>query len=130
MRYFMGLFAVAITCSSANAFDLDGAWSTNPENCAKMFEKNNNRISFTHNSDVFGSGFIVEGDQMKGPAKACKIINRKQGGDVVHLIASCTTDIAVLGTQEVSAKINNDDQLTRIYPEFPEMGISFSRCKL
>jgi hypothetical protein len=45
------------------------------------------------------------------------------------LIASCTTDIAVLGTQEVSGKIDNDNQLTRIYPEFPEMGVPFYRCK-
>jgi hypothetical protein len=109
---------------SADAFDLNGAWSTNEENCGKMFMTENNKLTMTRNSDVFGSGFIVEGDQLRGPARACKIINRKVQGDVLHLIASCTTDIAVLGTQEVSAKINNDNQVTRVYPEFPEMGIS------
>ena len=115
---------------SAYAFDLNGAWTTNPENCSKVFERKNNDISFTHNSDVFGSGFIVKGDQVRGPAKTCKITNRKEEGSVLHLIASCTTDIAVLGTQEVSAKINDDNRLTRIYPSFPEMGIPFFRCRL
>jgi hypothetical protein len=125
------LFCACVLFSfSAHAFELNGAWSTNPENCGKMFETKNNRVSFTRNSDVFGSGFIVEKDQVKGPAKACKITKYKEEGGALHLIASCTTDIAVLGIQEVSAKINNDDQLTRIYPEFPEMGISFHRCKL
>jgi hypothetical protein len=115
---------------SANAFDLDGAWTTNPENCDKVFETKNSRISFTHNSDVFGTGFIAEGDQLRGQAKSCKINNRKEENGVLYLIASCSTDIAVLGTQEVSAKMDNDNQLTRIYPSFPEMGISFYRCKL
>jgi hypothetical protein len=115
---------------SANAFDLNGAWTTNEENCGKIFVKKSNRITMPRNSDAFGSGFLVEGDQIRGPGKACKITNRKEEGGVLHLIASCTTDIAVLGTQEVSAKIVSDNQVTRIYPSFPEMGISFYRCKL
>jgi hypothetical protein len=114
---------------SANAFDLNGAWTTNPESCGKIFVTENNRISMTRNSDVFGSGFIAEGDQIRGQAKACKITNRKEDNGVLYLIASCSTDIAVLGTQEISAKMDNDNQLTRIYPSFPEMGISFHRCK-
>jgi hypothetical protein len=115
---------------SANAFDLNGAWTTNEENCSKVFVKKNNRVTMPRDSDAFGSGFIVEGDQMRGQAKACKIINRKEDGGILRLIASCTTDIAVLGTQEVSAKIVTDNQLIRIYPYFPEMAISFYRCKL
>jgi len=125
------LFCSCIMFSfSANAFDLNGAWTTNADNCGKMFVKKNNRITMTRNSDVFGSGFIVEGDQLRGPAKACKITKRKEEGGVLQLIASCTTDLAVLGTQQVSAKIDSDNQLTRIYPSFPEMGIPFYRCKL
>jgi hypothetical protein len=66
---------------------------------------------------------------MRGQAKTCKITSRKEEAGVLHLIASCSTDIAVLGTQEVSAKIDSEDKITRIYPSFPEMGISFYRCK-
>lgn len=115
---------------SANAFELNGAWSTSLENCGKVFETKNNRVSFTRNSDVFGGGFIAEGNKIRGPAMACRITNRKEEGGVLHLIASCSTDIAVLGAQQISAKIDNDNQLTRIYPDFPEMGIPFFRCKL
>jgi hypothetical protein len=115
---------------SANAFDLNGTWSGDNSNCGKVFVKKNNKISMTRNSDVFGGGFIVEGNQIRGQAKTCKITGRKEENGILHLIASCTTDIAVLGTQEVSAKIDSDDQITRIYPSFPEMGISFYRCKL
>ena len=115
---------------SANAFDLNGAWTADASNCDKVFVKKSNKVSMTRNSGVFGGGFIVEGNQMRGQAKTCKITSRKEEGGVLHLIASCSTDIAVLGTQEVSAKIDSDNQITRIYPSFPEMGISFYRCKL
>ena len=76
---------------SANAFDLNGKWATDPSNCGKIFKTKNNRVSFARNSDVFGSSFIVEGNEIRGPAKACKITNRKEQTGVVHLIASCNS---------------------------------------
>jgi hypothetical protein len=115
---------------SANAFELNGAWTTDDSNCSKVFLRKNNKISMTRNSDVFGGGFVVEGNQIRGQAKMCKITSRKEEGGFVHLIAACSTDIAVLGTQEVSAKIESDDRITRIFPSFPEMGTSYFRCKL
>jgi hypothetical protein len=48
---------------------------------------------------------------------------------VLNLLASCSTDIALLDAQQITAKIVNDDQLTRIYPSFPEAGTSYYRCK-
>ena len=115
---------------AANAFDPNGAWTSDESNCAKIFVTNNNKLTMTRNSDAYGGGFIVEGNQIRGQGKACKITSRKEEGGVLHLIASCSTDIAVLGTQEVSAKIESDDRITRTYPSFPEMGTTYFRCKL
>jgi hypothetical protein len=114
---------------SANAFDLNGAWTQDGRNCAKVFVKKNNKMSMTRNSDRFGGGFIAEGNQIRGLGKTCKIINRKEEGDVLNLLASCTTDIALLDAQQITARIVSDDQLTRIYPSFPEAGTSYYRCK-
>ena len=114
---------------SASAFDLSDVWTADATNCDKVFIKKNNRIAMTRNSGVFGGGFIVEGNQIRGQAKTCKITSQKEEGGVLHLIALCSTDIAVLGAQEVDAKIDSDDKITRIYPSFPEMGTSFYRCK-
>lgn len=114
---------------SANAFDLNGAWTTDNSNCAKVFVTKNNRISMTRNSDVYGGGFIVQGNQIKGMAKACKITSRKEEGGVLNLIATCSTDIAVLGTQQFSAKIEDDDRITRTFPSYPEMATTYYRCK-
>jgi hypothetical protein len=121
---------VALPSLSAHAFDLTGTWTTDELNCGKVFVKKNNKISMTRNADVFGGGFIVEGNQIRGQAKTCKITSRKEENGVLHLIASCSTDIAVLGAQELSAKIDNDNRITRIFPSFPEMGITYFRCAL
>jgi hypothetical protein len=128
-RMLLCLICIAFSLS-ANAFDLNGAWATDDSNCHKVFVKKNNKISMTRNSDIFGGGFIVEGNQIRGQSKTCKLTSRKEEGGVLHLIASCSTDIAVLGTQEVSAKIDNDDQISRTFSSFPEIRATYFRCKL
>jgi len=46
--------AICIVFSfSANAFDLNGAWTTDDSNCGKVFVKKDNKISMTRNSGVF-----------------------------------------------------------------------------
>jgi hypothetical protein len=114
---------------SASAFDLNGAWTQDERNCDKVFIKKNNKILMTRNSDRFGGGFIAEGNQIRGLGKTCKIINRKEEGGVLNLLASCTTDIALLDAEQITARIVSDDLLTRIYPSFPEAGTSYYRCK-
>jgi hypothetical protein len=120
---------VSLISFSANAFDLNGAWTTDESNCANVFVMKDKKLTMTRNSDVFGGGFIVEANQMRGQAKACKITSRKEEGPILNLIASCSTDIAVLGTQQISAKIEDDNRLTRIFPSFPEMSTTYYRCK-
>ena len=114
---------------SASAFDLNGAWAQDERNCDKVFVKKSNKMSMTRNSDRFGDGFIAKGNQIRGLGKTCKIINRKEEGDVLNLLASCATDIALLDAQQITARIVSDDLLTRIYPSFPETGTSYYRCK-
>jgi hypothetical protein len=103
---------------SANAFDLNGAWTTDASNCAKVFVTKNNRLSMTRNSDVYGGGFIVQGNDLRGQARTCKITSRKEEDGVLNLIAMCSTEIAVLGTQQLSVRIDGDDRLTRIVLRF------------
>jgi hypothetical protein len=130
-RFIVGpLLGVAVLFSfSAEAFDLNGAWTTNAENCGKIFVMKGGATSMTKNSDFFGSGFIVSQDKIRGVTKVCKLTRRKEEAGLLHLIATCTTDIAVLGSQEVSIKIDSDDQVTRLFPSFPELSTSYHRCK-
>src|SRR5438067_1477358 len=58
----------ALVCASsvllagaAHAIDLTGAWATDTSACAKVFVKKGNRTVFRQDSDMYGSGFIMEG---------------------------------------------------------------------
>lgn len=127
--FVLGCVCSVVFCFSAIAFELNGAWTTDASNCGKIFVTKNNRLSMTRNSDVYGGGFIVEGNQIRGQARTCKINSRKEEAGVLRLITYCSTEIAVLGTQQVDLRLNDDDRFTRIFPAFSEMGTSYYRCK-
>ena len=47
--------------SSAVAFDLNGAWAGDADNCTRVFTRKGSQVTFTDMSDVYGGGFIIEG---------------------------------------------------------------------
>jgi hypothetical protein len=120
--------AFILLASSANAFDFDGAWATDAGNCPQIFVKKNNKISMSRRSDFFGGGFIVEGDRIRGPSATCKINGRKEEADMLRLIASCTTQIAILSPMQLDIKIESPDKIIRFFPNFPEIAIPYARC--
>jgi len=92
-RIILGCAAGLLFAFDAYAVDLNGAWANDVSVCSKIFEKKNNRISMTHNADFFGSGFIIEGDEVRGMLGACRITGRKQEGDATLLQAQCATGV-------------------------------------
>lgn len=125
------VFVVAglLFSSTANAVDLNGAWANDPSVCKQVFEKKNKTISITRNSDNYGSGFIIEGNQIRGKIAKCTIKSRKEDGPLLQLIASCSTDVA-LSTVQFSLRIDDENKLTRVFPGIPEMALSYVRCPL
>lgn len=125
------VFVVAglLLSSTANAVDLNGAWANDPSVCKQVFEKENKTISITRNSDNYGSGFIIEGNQIRGKIAKCTIKSRKEDGPLLQLIASCSTDVA-LSTVQFSLRIDDENKLTRVFPGIPEMALSYVRCPL
>ena len=130
VRSGIAVFIAALLASqAAKAVDLNGAWANDAAACNKIFEKKNNDISFTRESDQYGSGFIISGNQIKGKIATCTVNSRKEDGAVFHLIASCSTDVA-LSNMQMSFKIDSDNQITRVFPGLPEMQLSYVRCPL
>src|SRR6516162_84866 len=77
----------------AGAFDLTGAWSTDADLCSRVFTRKDNQIGFAELSDLYGSGFIVDGNRVRGKAAQCTIDSRKQEGDSIELSAACASSI-------------------------------------
>ena len=115
--------------ASAHSSDLNGAWANDPSVCDKIFVKQNAKLAMTKDADNYGSGFIVDGNQLRGKIATCNIKSRKEDAGVVNLITSCSTDVA-LQTVQMSFKIDSENQITRIFPGVPEMATSYTRCPM
>jgi len=89
--------------------------------------KRNTKLVMTKDADNYGSGFIVDGNQVRGKIATCNIKSRKEDAGLVHLITSCSTDVALQAVQ-LSFKIDSENRITRIFPGAPEMSTSYTRC--
>ncbi|MDN4982046.1 hypothetical protein QY049_02250 [Bradyrhizobium sp. WYCCWR 13022] len=122
------LFAsLLVTSSKVQALDLNGPWATDANNCPKVFERKGGQIGFTDMSEVFGGGFIVDGDQIIGKFARCRIKARKDSGPNINLIAACATDI-MLSSVQLSLKELEADSLVRLFPGMEDMEIRYHRC--
>jgi hypothetical protein len=84
---------------SAVAFDLNGAWASDADNCAKVFVRKGAQVSFAEMSEVYGGDFIIEGDQITGKFARCRIKANKDDGKTINLVAACASDIMLQNVQ-------------------------------
>lgn len=115
--------------TQATAFDLSGAWATEAGLCSRVFAKKGNEVVFAELSDLFGSGFIIEGNRITGKSGRCTITSRKQDGDAIQIAAACASSVM---TQNLNfnLKIIDDNSLTRLFSDIPGMTLKYSRCAL
>lgn len=113
----------------AGAFELTGAWASQTDLCPLVFTKKSNQVVFTELSDLFGSGFIVDGDRIRGRSTKCTIKSKKQVGDNLELFAACATSI-MNSSVRFNLKVIDDNNLDRLFPEIAGMTLKYSRCLL
>jgi len=105
----------------------DGSLGVSGDLCKLVFTKNGNTVEFAELSDLYGSGFVIDGDRITGKTAKCTITSRKQNGDNLDLNASCATSIM---TQDVSfiLKVIDDNNIARVLPEIENMQVKYTRC--
>jgi len=111
----------------ADTLDLNGAWASDADQCVKVFVRQKGQLGFTDMSDVYGGGFIIDGDQITGKYARCRIKARKDDGMIVNLIAACATDI-MLSSVQFSLKELDADSIARLFPGMEGMEIRYHRC--
>jgi hypothetical protein len=111
----------------AKAADLAGAWTTDAARCSKVFVRSDARVSFAKDAELSGSGFIIEGREIRGPAATCRIKATKEEGAVTHMIAACSTDI-MLSDVQFSVRSVNANEILRMFPNMPGMETKYYRC--
>ncbi|WFU18523.1 hypothetical protein [Bradyrhizobium sp. CB3481] len=112
---------------AAIAFDLNGAWVSDAENCAKVFVRKGAQVTFTDMSDVYGGGFIIDGDQITGKYARCRIRAKKNEGADINLLAACASDIMLQNVQ-FNLKEVDANTVIRMFPGIAGMEIKYARC--
>ena len=121
------LGSLLVIAGRADALDLNGAWAGDADQCAKVFVRQGGKLGFTEMSDVYGGGFIIDGDQIVGKFARCRIKARKDDGMNVNLIAACATDI-MLSSVQFSVRELDANSIARLFPGMEDMEISYHRC--
>lgn len=119
--------ALALVGQAALAIDLNGQWSSDASACDRIFEKKGNSITFRQDSDMFGSGFIIDGRRIRGSTASCNITTRKEVDNVIHMIAACATDI-MYSNMQFSVRVLDDNRVARIFPGIDAMELTYYRC--
>jgi hypothetical protein len=123
------LFGLGVLPVAADAIELTGAWATQTDLCKLVFAKKGNAAVFAELSDLYGSGFIIEGNRIRGKAARCTITSKKQDGDNLELAAACAT-IIMNQSVRFNLKVIDDNTLSRLFPDIPGMTLKYSRCAL
>ena len=130
IRLLPALVSAVLLSSAACADDLagiNGLWATDARNCDKIFAKTEHGFAFSKDSDLYGSGFIVEGRRVVTQMAKCDIKTSKQDGAMTHLIAGCATDV-MLANMQASFKTIDKNKILRIFPGVSDMEIPYERC--
>ena len=115
--------------AEALAFDLTGAWATHEDLCTQVFAKKDNNVGYAEFSELYGSGFIINGDRIRGRTGACTIKSKKEEGNRLELSAACASSVM---TQDLrfSLEIIDDNNMSRSFPEISGMSQNYTRCRL
>jgi len=120
---------VVLFAAPAAAFELTGIWATDAAICGKVFTKKGTEVEFAELSDLYGSGFIIEGNRIRGKIARCNIASKKEEGSTIRLTAACSTSVAVENV-EFEIKVLDDNTLSRIFPGTSGMEVAYHRCTL
>ncbi len=123
------MIAVIVLPGRANAFELSGAWASAHELCNQVFVKKGNAVNFAELSDLFGSGFIVNGKAIRAKSAKCNINSSKQDGELTTISAACATSI-MTGDYQFTYKVVDDNTIIRLFPDIKDMTLRYFRCQL
>jgi hypothetical protein len=117
--------------SQAYAFDLNGAWATDADQCKQVFVKSGDKITFTQLSEEFGRGFVADGNDLRSKTTRCTIKSRKETGDTIDFQAACASEIMATSVN-LRLNILNANSVSRIFtdPAMAGMELTFYRCPM
>ena len=88
------LIAAALSVvGQAHAIELNGIWASDPALCDKVFIKKGKQVVFSPLSDLYGSGFIIDGNRIRGKVARCTIKSNTGCGSAGEADIALSTSI-------------------------------------
>jgi hypothetical protein len=132
MRTFDPLVVLAILVAqsaSAQAADLNGAWTVDTASCGQVFTKENNKLAFKPDADLHAGGLIVQGKQITGTFQKCTVKSLHDDGSNKKVVASCSDGVSVSDVA-FDLKISGENNITLSSKEPVPVEMSYVRCSL
>ena len=124
------LLVLLVTRSiSTQAADLNGAWAIDASTCGKVFIKENSKLAFKRNADVYAGGLIVQGKQVTGTFQKCTVKSLHDDGPNMRVIASCSDGVAVSDVA-FDVKISGENRITLSSKEPVPVEMKYIRCSM
>lgn len=124
------LLVLLVTQSvSAQAADLNGAWTVDTASCGQVFTKENDKLAFKPDADLHAGGLIVQGRQITGTFQKCTVKSFHDDGPNVQVVASCSDGVAVSDVT-FDVKISGDNRITLSSKEPVPVEMRYVRCSM
>jgi len=115
--------------ASTQAADLNGAWAIDASTCGKVFTKENNKLAFKQDADVYAGGLIVQGKQVTGTFQKCRVKSLHDDGPNLRVIASCSDGVA-FSDVAFDLKFSGENSMTLSSKEPVPVEMSYVRCSM
>lgn len=123
----LGCLLAAFPGVRSSALELVGAWVMEGSECDQMFVKKDSGLALVEDSELFGGGFVIEGDRLTSALANCQIKGRRQSGDELHVTALCTTR-TITSSLHFALKVIDQNTILRFSPSIPGIETKYTRC--
>ncbi|WP_234681336.1 hypothetical protein [Bradyrhizobium monzae] len=123
------LILLATQSAAAQAGDLNGAWSIDATACGSMFTKENNKLAFKKDADLYAGGLIVQGKQISGTFQKCTVKSMHEDGPNVRVVASCSDGVSISDVT-FDLKLSGEDKVTLSSKEPVPVEMVYARCPM
>jgi hypothetical protein len=123
------LVLLVMQSASTQAADLNGAWTVDASACGKVFTKENNKLAFKQDADVYAGGLIVQGKQITGTFQKCSVKSLHDDGSNLRVIAACSDGVAVSDVA-FDVKISGENKMTLSSKEPVPVEMRYVRCSM
>lgn len=123
------LVLLVIQSLPTQARDLSGAWASDPSVCNKVFTKENDKLAFGPDADLYAGGVIVQGKQITGRFQKCTVKSMHDDGSNLQVTAACGDGVAVSDVT-FDLKISGENRIILSSKAPVPMEIPYVRCTL